>query len=373
MKEGTRNFLVGVFVLAALTVLGILSVWFGETPTWLRRAEWTLRITGVKELSGINEATPVNMNGVQIGRVQSLEFKDPRRPDLGVIIVTRIKDEFSVPQGAHARVYGAPLGIGIGHVDVVVGPEARLEPLDRENARIRGEMRSVIGELISKELVKSVERMVTHIGNLAEAAEPVAANLALLLEPRTVADLSAPDAEAQQLQPNLATVIERIDRLVANVNTVLGDESIQGDVKTAVRDLKTATEELRETVSIWQRESLKVSDNLNAGIDRMEGQLDESFVRLHRVLDNLDDASTSLARVLREVEQGQGTAGLVVNDARLYEAAVLSFERLAEAVGTLQRILGKIEEDGYINVGKVTPVGTVTKKFPVRPEASEGG
>jgi len=369
MKDGTRNLLVGVFVLAAIIVLGVLSVWFGETPSWIRRAEWTLRITGVQGLSGINEASPVNMNGVQIGRVESLEFKDPKRPDLGVLIVTRIKDEFSVPRGAHARVYGATLGIGTGHVEIVVAPGVSGEPLHRDTSLIPGEMRSVIGELISKDLIRSVEHMVAHIGKLAEAATPVADNLALLLEERTVAEVSGPDAE---VQPNLSTVIERIDDLVAYLNIVLGDEDVQGDVKAAVHDLKSATESLRETFAIWQRESLKVSENLNAGIDRTEEQLEESFVRLQGVLDNLDNASTSLARVLGDVEQGKGTAGLLVHDARLYEAAVLSFERLAEAVGSLQRILGKIEEDGYINVGKVTPVGTITKKFPVRPEGAGG-
>jgi hypothetical protein len=190
-----------------------------------------------------------------------------------------------------------------------------------------------------------------------------------MLEQRSVADVSGEDA---QVEANLSTVIERIDNLVAYLNTVLGDEDVQGDVKAAVRDLKSATESLRETFSIWQRESLRVSENLNAGIDRTEEQLEESFARLQGVLDNLDAASTSLARVLADVEQGSGTAGLLVHDARLYEAAVLSFERLAEAVGTLQRILGKIEEDGYINVGKVTPVGTITKKFPVPKEGSGG-
>ncbi|MGD2109463.1 MAG: MlaD family protein [Phycisphaerae bacterium] len=372
MKETTRNLLVGVFVLAAMIVFGVMSVWFGETPSWLRRAEWTLRIKGVEGLSGINEASPVNMNGVQIGRVQSLEFKDPQRPGLGVEIVTRIKDQYTVPEGAHARVYGATLGIGTGHVEIVVDPEAHGEPLDREVAAIPGEMRSVIGEMISKELIGSVERTIVHIGNLAEAATPVADNLATLLEERTVADVTVPDAAGRTPQPNLSTVVERIDKLVAHVNAVLGDEHVQGEVKAAVSDLKTATEGLRETVAIWQRESMRVSENVNTGIDRTEEQLEESFARLHRVLGNLDDASTSLARVLRDVEEGKGTAGLVVNDARLYEAAVLSFERLAEAVGTLQRILGKIEEDGYINVGKVTPVGTITKKFPVRPDDSAG-
>ena len=368
MKEGTRNVLVGVFVLASLIVLGVLMVWFGEMPVWLGRSEWTLRITGVQELSGIGEASPVNMNGVQIGRVTSLEFKDLRRPALGVEIVTRIKNKFSVPQGAFARVYGATLGIGTGHIEIIVEPGAPTTPLDRGQALIRGEMRSVIGELISKDLVSSVERMITHIGNLAEATEPVAENVALLLEQRTVADVSQPGAAERGIQANLSTVIERVDTLAAHLNRVLGDENVQGDVKVAVRDLKSATEGLRETVALWQRESERVSANVNARIDRTAENLEEAFTKLHQVLENLDDASTRLARVLNRVDNGEGTAGLLVNDARLYEAAVLSFERLAEAVDTLQRILGKIEEDGYINVGKVTPVGVVTKQFPVQPQ-----
>ncbi|MCH8966093.1 MAG: hypothetical protein IID43_00300, partial [Planctomycetes bacterium] len=55
MKEGTRNLLVGVFVIAAIGALGILMVWFGETPSWLRRSDWTLKIAGVRDLRGVGE------------------------------------------------------------------------------------------------------------------------------------------------------------------------------------------------------------------------------------------------------------------------------------------------------------------------------
>lgn len=368
MKESARNFLVGLFVVASLNVLGILMVWFGETPSWLGRSEWTLHITGVSELSGIGEGSPVNLNGVQIGRVTSLQFEDPKRPDQGVVVVTRIKRIFSVPQGALARIYGATLGIGMGHVDVVVEPGVVARPLPQDgSAMIHGEMRNIIREMISQDLVNSVEQTITHTGNLAAAAEPVAKNLALLLEQRSVADIAQPGAAKRGITPNLSTVMDRIDDLLANVNAVLGDEHVQEDVKTTVRDLKGAAEELRETVALWKSESARIGENINAGIDRTEENLERSFVRLNQVLDNLDDATTSLAGLMRRVHDGEGTAGLLVRDERLYEAAVLTMDRFSELVGTLQRIAGKIEEDGYITVGRVTPVGTFTKNFPVGP------
>ncbi len=365
MKEGTRNLLVGLFVVSSFIVLGLLMVWFGEAPSWLGGSEWTLRITGVQELSGIGEGSLVNLNGVEVGRVKALEFEDPERPDRGVAIVTRIKNRYSIPQGAYAKVYGATLGFGTGRIELCVKPGVRVEPLPKEFALIRGEMHSIVGEIIDKELVGSVEQTITHIGNLAEAMKPVAKNVAELLEQRTVADVSQPDAAERGITANVATMIERIDNLAAHINAVLGDEHMQEDVKAAVGDLKDATEELRETVALWKTESRRISDNVNAGIDRTGEDLEQSFVKLNEVLDHLDDATKSMAVMLHQVAQGQGTAGLLARDERLYEAAVVSMERLSELIATVQRIAGKIEEDGYITIGRKTPVGTLTKDFPV--------
>jgi ABC-type transporter Mla subunit MlaD len=371
MKEATRNLLVGLFVIASLVVLGVLMVWFGETPSWLGRGEWTLRITGVQELGGVGEGTVVNLNGVQIGRVKSLEFENPDRPDQGVAIVTRIKQRYSIPQGAYARVYGATLGFGTGRIEICVAPGVPAKPLDKEFAEIPGEMHSIIRELISQDMMGSIERTITHIGNLAAAAEPVAENLASLIEQRTVVDVARPGAAERGFTANVSTVVERIDDFVAHLNEVLGDENVRDDVKAAVRDLKSATEELRETVTLWKTESEKVADNLNTGIDHTEENLDQSFAKLNLVLENLDAATKSVAVILNEVAQGNGTAGLFARDERLYEAAVLSLERLAELVGTLQRIAGKIEKDGYITIGQTTAVGTFTKDFPVGEKASK--
>jgi len=372
MKEGVRNLLVGVFVVAAFGALAVLMVWFGETPSWLRRSEWTLEITSVRELRGIGDGSPVNLNGVEIGRVEGLDFEDRSRPDRGVKIICRIKNHYSVPRGAVVKVYGATFGIGSGHVDILVEPGPEVIPLPREGAEIHGEMASMIGEVITKDMIGSIERTITNFGNLADAAEPVAKSLAKMLEQRSVAAVSRPDAAAEGDIANLTTVIERIDNLIAHVNTVLGDENVQKNVKGAVSDLKDATEELKETVTLWNTESQKLADNLNAGIDRTEENLDHTFGKLNETLENLDSAAKNLANVLHAVAEGKGTAGLLVRDARLYEAAVVSMERLSEVMENVLIITGKIREDGHITIGKA-PSGVLKKDYPIPLQASEAG
>jgi len=362
MTDTARNFWVGSFVVVSGIVLATLMAWFGETPEWLGGNEWTLKIAGVRELRGIQSGSPVGLNGVEIGRVKALEFIDPKRPDRGATIVTRINDKYSIPQGAVAKVYGATLGIGTGHIDILVEPgTGEYQLLPTKGAEIKGEMRSIIGELITKDLVDSVQRTIDNIGSFAASATPVADNLADLLARRPVSEVTAPGSE---LKANLATVVERIDQLVANLNVVLGDVNVQGDVKAVVHDLKTATTELRETMELWRTSSQKIADNLTTGIDKTEANLERSFVKLNELLDNLDAGAKSLATSLQVVAEGRGTAGLLVRDERLYEAALLSIQRFGEALATAQRILSKFESDGYITLATPSSL-PFTKKIPI--------
>jgi ABC-type transporter Mla subunit MlaD len=370
MKEVTRNLLVGLFVVVSLGALAILMVWFGETPTWLRTSEWELRITDVHELGGIGDGSPVNLTGVEIGRVKRLEFVDTTSPDQGVDIVASIKKDYYVPSGATARVYGATLGFGSGRVEIIVEPGMKSVSLPKDGtAEMPGEMRSVIGELISKDMVSSLERTVTHIGNLTAEWTPVGTNLATLLEHRSVESTSEPGAQQRGVTPNLSTVIERLDRLANNINTILGDEDLQEDVKGVVTDLKDSSNELKGLIEFWRAETGEIAENVDAGIERTTGNLDKAFENLNQVLEQLGESVRSMVVVLRHVESGEGTAGLLVRDERLYEAAVLALERFSEVMLDLKIISGKIKEDGYITVGKA-PAGFPRKHYPIAQQAA---
>jgi len=369
MTETVRNLWVGIFVVVSMLVLGTLMIWFGEAPDWLGGSEWQLRITNVASLGGVDLGSPVQMNGVEIGRIKKLEFVDVKRPDYGVEIIARIKTPYVVPEGSIARVYGATLGLGTGHVEIVCPVGGKTQPLPKKGASIPGEMHSLIGELVTKDLVNSVQRTIDNIGNFADAATPVARNLSQLLEKRTVADVSRPDSKTTA---NLATVVERLDTLMANLNAVLGDVNVQRDVKDAVRDLKTVTADLKDTVRNWKTASKEITTSLANGIDRTEKNLDQSFTKFNHVLDNLDDGTRSFSTTMQRVAEGEGTAGLLLRDERLYESAVVSFERLSDALGRLQSILAKIERDGYVTVG-LAPGGILKKTYPIGRQVTDVG
>jgi len=364
MSEVARNFWVGLFVIAGFTMLAILMAWFGETPSWLGGNEWELNVTHVTNLSGIGEGSPVQLNGVKIGRVKRLEFEDLKHPELGVRVVTGIENTYSIPIGSTARVYGATLGIGSGHIEIIVVPGTSSGSMVRKNASIPGEMRSIIGEMISKDMVDNVNRAFVNIGNLTEQWAPVGTNLSGLLESRTVAQTGDPGAAADGLTPNLSTAIERIDRLVANLNAVLGDDALQGDVKIAVRDLRDASGALKDTMMLWKKQSERITSNVNEGITKLEDDLNQSFDKLNDVLENLSKGATSLAAVLAQVEQGKGTAGLLASDDRLYEAAVLSLQRFADVMLDVKVVTQQIKEDGYIPI-RLPPGGLLRTKIPL--------
>ena len=370
MKEGTRNLLVGTFLVSSFAALGILMMLFGEAPRWLGGGEWDLRITNVANLSGLAEGSPVVLNGVEIGRVTRLEFEDPSRPDQGVVIVAGIKNTYHVPQSAIARVYGATLGFGSGRVEIICEPVGGIEPLDRELAIIPGSMSSPFDDIISSALVGSIETAIQNIGSTAAATTPVMENISALTHPRSAADVDNPDTPADQASPTVATVIERVDDLLAGLNAIVTDTTVQGNVKSALSDLHAAATGLREAISTFEAETRRTSQNLNAGIDDTRENLDKSFVALNTSLGSLDDGLSTLARLLRHIESGEGSAGRFVNDDRLYEAGVLALERVGELAGTLQRIFGKIERDGFLTIGRNTPVGFLTRDVPV-PELVE--
>lgn len=368
MNETSRNFMVGVFVLGSLLVLAVLLAWFGEAPKWLGGNEWTLRIVGVRGLYGIEPGSPVQLNGVQIGRVRNLDFADRSRPDAGVVIFAGIQDEFIVPGEARARVYGATFGFGTGHVDIVVPRDIRMEPLPKKDSpMIEGEMHDAVAEMFPKDLVNKVEQAITNIGEFAAAATPAAEGLAALLEPRPKppAPGEVPSGEpAPDELANVSTVVQRFDEVLANISNVLGDPQVQTDLREAIREMRNAVADLRKSIEAFGASSERIAQSVETGVGDVREDFDKSFSQLNTVLERLDNSAANLSRTLAYIAEGQGTIGMLVRDPRLYEAAVISLQRFGDAMGSLKVILARIEAEGFIPVG--TSSGILRKNVPLR-------
>lgn len=362
MSEYKRNMLVGLFMLAGLAVLGTLLVLFGETPAWLGGAEYELTIN-FREVEGVAEGMAIFLNGVQVGRVGRLDFSDAQRPDLGVEVVALIKDKYFIPSGAVGRVYANVFGLGRGHIEIIA-PPIETEPLDRELAAIPGEMGKPFEDLIPEDLMFSIEKTVQQVGNLFEQATPVADDLHELLERRPIHEVDEAIAEARGIIANVHTVVQRFDRTLKHVNEVLGKPEVKSAIVQAIENVEEMTADGKETFAVLRETAAQVQQDLdhiaealdalvadtNTGVNDIRTHLIPALETVAKVADNLNRTALALA-------EGEGTAGLIFHDARLYEAMLLSVERITDGVDKLRRLLAKFEDQGYVEFKAHEAVG----------------
>ncbi|MFQ5490157.1 MAG: MlaD family protein [Phycisphaerae bacterium] len=362
MQETGRNILVGVFMITGLAVLGVLMIMFGEQPSWLGGHEYELRIE-FSELDGVSEGMPVSLNGVQVGRVGRLEFVDKQNPSQGVKVIALIKEAYFIPSGATARVQPGLMGISRGRILIVtLGVETA--PMDRDRAVIQGVMGSAFGDLIPETMLTSLEKSAQQIGNLAEAATPVAGDLHGFFEMRSIEQVDDPLSQAQGITANIYTVAQRLDKTLRHINEVLGDAETQSALKHSIQNFERMTVDGREAFAVLRRTSTMLetdlatlADRLEAGLSDANTGINEIRARLVPALDVMAQVLTDLSKVSRDLAEGEGTAGLFLRDARLYETMVLGMKRMTDAIDTMRRILDRFEQQGYIEFKAHSAIG----------------
>ena len=354
MSEARRNVLVGLFMVGGLGALGFLMVMFGEAPSWLGGAEYDLNIE-VKEIAGVDEGTPIYLNGINIGRVASLSFKNPNAPAEGVVVAGKIKRRFDVPLGATAECIGPALGFGRGRVEIFaegVGME-RVEP----KGTITGVTVNPLQDIIPETMLSSLEGTVIKIGDFAEELTPVAQDLHEILKKTPVSEVDDPAAAARQITGNLYTAIQRLDHVLKHFDDVLGDPAVKSAVREAIdnvlamsADGKAAFADLRDTSANLKTDMSRVADNLDEAVDNFEDKVDQFAEAAMPILDDTARTSANLSVISSNLLEGKGTLGRLLTDDRLYEVLILSLDRARDLIDTLRRLFSRFEKKGRIGL-----------------------
>ena len=104
MDDRTKQFRVGVTVLAAILLTGILVLLFGETPNFFQR-RYTVFIS-FDDGSGVTRDTPIKKSGITIGRVSNVELKD----DAGALVTAEIDSDRTLMRNEVPRISGSIIG-----------------------------------------------------------------------------------------------------------------------------------------------------------------------------------------------------------------------------------------------------------------------
>jgi phospholipid/cholesterol/gamma-HCH transport system substrate-binding protein len=276
-RSARRELWVGLFVILGL-VSGLVALFTLTDAATFRGRYYVTTI--VPDAGGLRRGDPVQLRGVNVGRVRRFEIV----PE-GVAIRLELEGEYEVP--ADSRVVLRSNGL-LGGMVVEIIPGTSNERL-REGRVLTGVTQAGLFDAAA------------GIGGRAEA---VLASAQALLSENTVGALSE---SAQQLR----TLLAELSALAAEQRRQLS--ALSGSL------LRTAAGVERVTTGPELQRAAERMDSLTQ-------RLDEATAALNR-------ASSSLEVVLARLERGEGTLGLLSKDDSLYHnlnRAVENLSRLTE-------------------------------------------
>jgi phospholipid/cholesterol/gamma-HCH transport system substrate-binding protein len=253
---------VGLFLVVGLVAtLGALFIF---TDAAIFRGRYIV-ITQVQDAGGIRRGDPVQMRGVNIGRVQRFRIAQD-----GVEIRLEIEGEYPIPRDSHVMLRSAGL-LGGMVAEVVPG---------------RSPETASYGDHLPG---RTEEGLAGETDELARKADLALTRVNELLAPAMIQDVHGSTAELRQLLSQISTTVAQQQR-----------------------QLNTLTASLQRSAS--GLESVATAPELQASVKR----LDAVTQQMESVTASLARSSSSMETVMSRVQRGEGTLGKLAQDETLY-------------------------------------------------------
>ncbi len=354
MGENSRNTMVGLFVILGLACLAALIVMYSSVPGLVSTSKRYVLNIRFPSADGIRIDNAVMISGQEVGRVRTISFVDPSDYSAGVNVAVSMDARYRVPAGARAITTLPMMGQGRPPIDLVI--EDPTAPPLPYGATISGRVRGGFDALIPPTTVATLERTAAQIGEAAEALTPVLRELEQIVKARQPAEVDA----AGGPPGNLASAITRLDTLLKDVDEVVGDGDVKRQLREAVANIHAMSETGKVVAANLQSasgEAQVLIAKAGGAVERVDGavaavQRDAELIA-RDVRGVLDQTSTFLDAAIvfgREATSGDGTIAKLLTDGRLYDALVLTFQRLSLAVEDFSALLTEWRK-GKIRVG----------------------
>jgi phospholipid/cholesterol/gamma-HCH transport system substrate-binding protein len=316
MSINRKNFFVGVTVLVGMIALAWMVIKFGDEPAKMfTKARFPIHFIA-ERADGVSSGSQITFRGVNVGRVTT---------------VKRASDGFMVEID--------------GEIDLDPPLPNNLVGMIRNTSMLGGSAIVSLEPVLDQPSTKSLEKGDT-LKAMWRGQEFI---------PREFADL-ARDMREQQLVQHVdeavVTVREqavKIGQLTDSLNKVVSDEKMIEDLRVALANVRSATAKFDTFGSNLQ----KLSDESSATITQARSTISKADEKIETLAKEMNARLIQTAKLLdtfnsiaAKIDRGDGTAGLLVNDPRLYESLVDSAKLLNATMADLQRLAQQWEQEG---------------------------
>lgn len=317
---------VGIFVLAGLLLLAYLSIRLGEVRLGKEKG-YTVWAT-FKSVSGLVKESPVEMAGIEIGRVKDVRLANGKArvemlispkvritKDAGAVIRTKgvLGDKFiEIKQGEAEQVIPAN-----GVIAKTVSPPdldelmAKAGPAIEEIQTVAAGINEFIGEKKTgadfRSLVSNLNNASVSIKNVSEDIEAGKGTLGRLLQDESLY------VQAEETMGALHSIAKRVDKGEGTLGKLVRDDTLYQTAKEALESIHGVTSK----------------------VAKGEGALGK-LISDDGIVAKAESAMTSLQSVAQKIDKGEGTLGKLVNDPSLYNEAKKTMRSVNKAASDFQ-------------------------------------
>lgn len=247
--------------------------------------------TEYDNVEGLVPSTPVTINGLSVGKVTDITFKDDGSGKLLVKLV--VDSDFEFSKNSRAELYETGL---IGGKAIAIVPAFDGAENAEDGDKLEGGIKAGLSELVNQRLTPLQEKIETMM------------------------------LEADVLLKNLNSVFD--DKTKANLrNSIAGLNTIVQNFKDASKSFDMLVVSNEQKLNSTLENVDNISSNLSKTTEQLaEADLKATMAKLEATIQNFNAISS-------KIEQGEGSIGKLLKDEGLYnnlEGASLQLEQLLQ-------------------------------------------
>jgi ABC-type transporter Mla subunit MlaD len=164
----------------------------------------------------------------------------------------------------------------------------------------------------------------------------------------------------EESQEKLSNLVEGIRAFVDNANRIVGDPNNQRNLKATLANLTRTSDafpaavdqaiammkDAQETMAEFRRLASTGGETLKS----TDGKLERLVASMVATSEEIGKSVTQLRLAVEKINSGQGSAGRLINDGRLYEGLLEDTTQLNLVLKDFKELLNKINEKGLRSI-----------------------
>ena len=306
MNERTRQFRVGVVVFATIVISSILIMWNSDFSAMPFRGRYQVKML-VDQAPGVARDTPVRRRGIPIGRVDSIEDVDD-----GALITLNIDEGKVIKTNEVGRIQSSMMGDAIIEFVPASSPVGA-KPVDPDIV-IRGMYAPSPIDLMGN-LQGDLKQTILSLGEAGQEVAELADRMNQVLGENDMQRVTRLVESMDQAMSEFAIVTR-------NLNDIVGDEEFKTQLKEGLTQLPSLVSDARAIMEALEGAVGSADENLR-NLQGLTGPLGNRgtviVATLEQSVRNLEELLGQVALLTRNLNNSEGTVGLLMRDRQLYD------------------------------------------------------